>query len=130
MLLLNERAQGVELLFPEAAVFIEPPLRRDERISAETAVGDASFLGTLDQSGVFEYAQVSRNRRCGHIERLAEIADRALAAGEPFDHRSPRRVGKRGKHRIEMLVPRHRGTMISHADDRRPGDNVAFEAER
>jgi len=54
MLLLNKCMQGVELLFPEAATFVQPLGGGLELPPREPAIGETAFFDALDQAGVFE----------------------------------------------------------------------------
>lgn len=128
MLLLNERLQGVELLFPEAAMLLQPPCRRSQHPSRQATVRHASFLHAYDQPGGLQHAEVFRDGWSGDVERLAEVAYRTFAPGQALDHCAPSRVGERGEQQIERLVGSHSADMISYADDASGCDHVALEA--
>jgi hypothetical protein len=47
---------------------------------------------------------VLHESRQGHVERAGQLGDRTASVGERFDHLAPRRIGKRGKNRVEPFL--------------------------
>jgi hypothetical protein len=47
---------------------------------------------------------VLHESRQGHVERAGQLRDRTASVGERFDDLAPRRVGKRGKNRVEPFL--------------------------
>ena len=129
MLLLNKCLESVELLFPEAAMPVQPVGGSLEQPSSQSAIGDPALLHAHDQPGGLEDPEMLRNRGRRDVERFSEIAHRALACGEPFDHRAPRWIGERGEYQVERLIGIHRGDMVSHADRARAGHHVSFQTD-
>jgi hypothetical protein len=128
MLLLNKCVQGVKLLFPEAAMPVQPLGGRLEQPPRKPAIGDTTFFHAHDQPGVLEDPQMLRNRGRRDVERFPENAHRTLASRESFDHRAPRWIGERGKYQVERLILIHRREMVSYADSVRVGHHVSLEA--
>ena len=128
MLLLNKCLQGVELLFPETAMLVQPLGGGLEQPSRKPAIGDTAFFHTRDQPGVLEHSKMLRNRGRGDVERFPEIAHGTLTSREPFDHRAPRWIGERGKYQVERLILIHRSEMVSYADSARACHHVSLEA--
>jgi hypothetical protein len=62
--------QGIELLFPEGAVLVDPSGGILHGLGSEAAAVDAAVDFALEKSRGFEDAQVFGNRRQGNIERL------------------------------------------------------------
>jgi hypothetical protein len=128
MLLLKKCVQAIELLFPETAVFVQPLRGGLEYASSQPAIRDAALLHAFDQAGVLEHSQMLGDGGRRDVERLSEIADRALARREPFDHCAPRWIGKCSEYQIERLVLTHRLDIVSYADSVGAGYHVAFDA--
>jgi len=57
----------------------------------------------LHEPGLAQQLQVVRDRRLGEVEGGVQVADAALARGEPVDDRDPRRVGERLEARRQAL---------------------------
>jgi hypothetical protein len=127
MLLLNKCVQGVELLFPETAMLVQPFGGGLEQPSRQSAIGDTAFLHAPDQPGVLEDPEMLRNRRRRDVERFPEIAHRTFPCREPFDHRAARWIGERGKYQVERMILIHRWEMVSYADSARAGHHVSLE---
>lgn len=62
----------------------------------------AAFAAAGEEPGALEHAQVFRDRRQGHMERLRELADGGLGRrGELREDRAPCRVRERLEGRVE-----------------------------
>ncbi len=101
LLVLQERAQAIELRVPEFLVALEPLERALQRASFQLAAHHAAGLRPLDEARILQNAQMLDDARQRHAERLGQFAHRALALAEPDQHGPARRVGERAEDGVE-----------------------------
>ena len=84
----------IELSLPEAAAVGDPfgGVRHGARVQA-TMMHPPAF-GTRQQTGVFQHAQMPRDRRSRDMERLGQLADSRLGVRQPFDDAAADRIRK------------------------------------
>jgi hypothetical protein len=97
----EEAFERVEARLPERAVRFQPARRLPQRFGREPDVVHAPLDEAPGEPGRLEHAQVLGNRRQGHVERLGQLAHGGVAAGEPLEHRAPRRVAQGREDDIE-----------------------------
>ena len=88
----------VELLLPEAAIFLDPVGGGAQALAAQFAAPPLRLGVTLDQAGIGQHFQMPRHRRQRHVERLGDLAHRGRARGEPA--RMARRVGSASAEKV------------------------------
>jgi hypothetical protein len=71
------------LRFPEAAHFANPFVDLLDHARIEKAVMNAPFFLPHHQAGPLQHPQVLRDCRQRHVERLGQLGDRPVAAGQP-----------------------------------------------
>src|SRR6516165_71660 len=91
----------VKLLIPKPPVHIEPTVRGRQRPGVETDVVRSPALGAPYQAGTLENTNVFRGGGQRHLERLGELAHRALLRTQAADHAPPRRVTQSLEHVVQ-----------------------------
>src|SRR6266704_2818981 len=86
--------ETIEALVPEAAIVLEPLGDVLERGAFETAGPPLRRAAARDQPGALQHLEMLGDGGTAHRERLGELADRALALGQPGEDGAPRRVGE------------------------------------
>ena len=74
------------------------------RLRRQLAAHHPALLRAPDQPGVLQHAQVLEETGQRHLVLGRQLGDLAVARGERLQHVSPRAVGKRGEHRVEIVV--------------------------
>ena len=75
---------------------------------AEVALAGEECFKRLFSEAAFEDLDVLRRRGQRHVERLRELAHGQLAVGQSPEHRAPRVMSQRVKHRV------HAGPILNH----------------
>jgi len=96
--------QGVELVEaarPEAALRLQPVLRRGERFRLQPAGAHAARLLGRDEAALLEQLEVLQEARQGHGEGPREVAHGSRPAAERFHHGPAGRVGEGAERVVE-----------------------------
>lgn len=95
----------IELLSPEALVFVEPFHGVLHRPRRELARDHAAGLFAGDETRVGEHVEVFHHRRQRHRERLRQFADGdAVALRKPGEQRASCRISERVEGAVESGV--------------------------
>lgn len=95
---------------PELSIGRHPFRGPPEGLGGQTTEMDAPVPRARKEPGALEHPQVLGHAREGHRKRSGELGHRGIAATEPRQDRSPRRVGKRREGRIQ-----DRGGTVNHS---------------
>ena len=79
-------------------------MRFSERLPRQLTVRDAPHSGARDQTRTLEHPQMFGNGRRRDRERFAQRANQTRSAGQPLQHRTPRRIRERAEHGAERVV--------------------------
>src|SRR5919108_2712140 len=93
----EELFESVEPVFPEGTVQVEPPVRFAQRLRIQADVVYPPIDATRYEARVFEHFHVLRHGVERHVVGVGELADGALAAGEPREDVAPGLVSKRAE---------------------------------
>src|SRR5207302_11428216 len=95
--------EPVDRAFPKGLVTRNPSARLFQPPLAQPEPMDAPFDGALDETGLLEDLQVSRNGGLGGAEPAAQLAGAAgPASREQIDHRAAGAVGQGAKDAIQV----------------------------
>lgn len=100
-LLAEMRGEPVELVFPEAAIGIEPVRGIAHRGRCQSHAPHPSVAPPFHQARPLEHDEVFADRGERHREGARQLADGGLARGEPRDDRAARRIGERAEYGVE-----------------------------
>src|SRR5882724_8048682 len=89
--------QTIESLFPDVAVALGPLGNRFERGPLDAARPPLRITPAGDQPRTLEDPEVLGHRGHAHVERLGELADRALARSEPSQNGPASGIGQGGE---------------------------------
>jgi hypothetical protein len=96
--------QGIELVFPEGAVRVDPSGGVLHGLGRQTAAVDTAVDFALEESRGFEHAQVLGNRWQGNVEGLGQFRDGGLAPGQPCEDGAAGGIGQSAKGGIQRGV--------------------------
>jgi hypothetical protein len=96
--------ETVEAALPEPPVRLHPLRDARQRRGLQPARPLLRVAAPADQPGAFEDLQVLGDRRHAHRERLGQLGDGGLAAGQPREDRTPGGVGQRPEHDVQLIV--------------------------
>src|SRR5919198_1307805 len=114
---LEIRVQPLEALLPEAAVVLEPARGGGGGVGLEPAARRAALSGTPHQARPLQHAQVLGNGRPGDREGLGQVADGAVAVGEPGQDGAARGVAEGGVDRVQAgNIGNHMVTNVASGD--------------
>jgi hypothetical protein len=85
--------EAVEALFPELAVFVDPPGGFAEGVGFEFAGTPLGFTASGDEAGALEDAEVFRYGGHAHFEGLGQLGDGGFAEGEAREDGAPGGIG-------------------------------------
>src|SRR5688572_13706839 len=94
--------EAAQAILPEDSVTGEPTERRAQRCRIDLAAAHAALRLDVDQAGVLEHAEMSRDRGQAHSVRRRELAHGGGAPGELLEDGPSNRVSQRGEDRVEV----------------------------
>jgi YjbR len=100
------RLETAELLHPERRHLVDPRLECHDSVltqRVDAAPGVALHRDDVDEPRVAQGPQVTGHRRCRHSHPFGQLAGAARPAPEQLHDPTPRRVGERVEHRVEIL---------------------------
>ena len=95
------KGQSIELVFPKAAVVLDPVGGVAHRLGDEPAAVNAPVDFTVEQAGGFEDAQVLGDGGERNVKGRGELADGGLAAGQAGEEGAARGVGEGAEGGVE-----------------------------
>src|SRR5688572_28335639 len=95
--------EAVEAALPELPVALQPAGDVLQRARVEPTGPPLRRPAAADQAGAFEDPQMFGDRLEADRERLGQLVDRRLSAGELGQDRAARRVGERGQRGAELI---------------------------
>jgi len=85
-----------------AMLALIPGLNRCECIAAHAHQAPLPINTPFNETSALEHLEMARNRGCADIEPGGDVTHREFAFRcEPLDDGAARRIGKRGKYRVE-----------------------------
>ena len=96
--------ETIELRVPERVGVCQPAADRVEGRGVELTMLDTAVFHRGDKPGGLQDTQMLQHRRHRHVERLGKLGHRRLAPGQPGQHGTPRRIGERAKHGVQMSL--------------------------
>jgi len=105
-LVLDVACQRVECTGPKVAVVMDPAFNRLQRPRLQGTEVHPSIDSAIDQAGVFEHLNMSRDRRQRHIERSGEFGHHGWAFSQSGEQRPPRSVRKRPENPVKLIFSR------------------------
>jgi hypothetical protein len=94
--------QTIKTFFPKFPILLDPLLRFFHRLGLQFQRMHAPATAAADQSGIFQNAQMLRDRRQRHGIRPRQIGDATVAVREMFQDAPSRRIGQRGKRAVQQ----------------------------
>jgi hypothetical protein len=98
----KKTGKGIELLFPELPVTLDPFGGILHGFGDETAVVDSSILAAHDKPGLLQHPQVLRYGRERHVERGSQVANGGFTLRQARQDTASGSVGKRAEGGIEI----------------------------
>src|SRR6476469_1388497 len=94
----------VEPAFPLAAKRLKPVVNQLQGEGLETSRPPLRVPATFDEARFLEHLQMLRDRRLSEGERLHQLADSSLAAGQSRNDGAARHIAKRRKRDTQLLL--------------------------
>src|SRR5205814_595064 len=94
--------EAVEALGPRSSGVLGPGGGLREGLGLEATGPALRIAPALDQAGVLEHLQVTRDRGQADRERRGELEHGGLAGGEAHHDRAPGCIGEGGERRVEL----------------------------
>jgi len=101
---LKETLEQIQIDRIELTEPLHPDRSRAHRIGIKFAPCHPPPLFLLDQPGLRQDLKMFGNRRQRHVKRLGHIGDGHVILQKHGQDRPPRRVGKRGKDKVQPVI--------------------------
>jgi hypothetical protein len=89
--------QGVELVFPEHAVLLDPAGGILHGLGSEAAAVNATVDFAMEKSGRLQNAEVLRHGGEGDVKRLGQFGDGGFAEGQAGENRAAGGIRERAE---------------------------------
>jgi len=94
-------SQAIERSFPKFSIVFDPLGGLLERLRVQFHFMNTSVTASAEESGLFQNAQMFRDRRQRHVVWAGEVSDATIAAGEMSEDVTTGRIGQSSESPIQ-----------------------------